>query len=75
MVDSISELTMSLASSSSYTGAINADGTEAATLSVTLDSASTWTLTGDSDVTEFHGSLSNVVTNGHTLYVDGKAMN
>jgi hypothetical protein len=75
LVDAISELTMSIADSSSYTGAINSDGTEAAALSVTLDSTSTWTLTGDSYVTEFNGDMSNVVTNGHTLYVNGEAMN
>jgi len=74
MVDSISELTMTMADSSRYTGAINTDGTAAASLSVTLDSTSTWTLTGDSYVTEFNGDMANVVTNGHTLYVNGTAM-
>jgi len=75
MVDAISQLDMTIADSSSYTGAINTDGTEAASLTVTLDGTSTWTLTGDSYVTAFNGSLSNVVTNGHTLYVNGKAVN
>jgi len=75
LVDSISELTMSIADSSTYTGAIDSDGTEAAALSVTLDSTSKWILTGDSYVTEFNGDMSNVVTNGHTLYVNGAAMN
>jgi hypothetical protein len=74
-VDSISQLAMSITELSSYTGAINSDGTKAASLSVTLDSNSTWTLTADSYVTEFNGSMSNVVTNGHTLYVNGTAMN
>jgi len=75
LADSISKLTMTITDGSAYTGAINADGTEAAALSVTLDSTSTWTLTGDSYVTEFNGDMANVVTNGHTLYVNGTAMN
>lgn len=74
-VDSISELNMSIADASSYTGEINTDGTAAAALSVTLDTTSTWTLTGDSYITEFNGSIDNVVTNGYTLYVNGTAMN
>jgi hypothetical protein len=75
LVDSISTLDMQISNASSYTGAINTDGTQAATLSVTLDSSSTWTLTGDSYVTAFNGSLDNVVTNGFTLYVNGSAVN
>jgi hypothetical protein len=74
MVDSISELTLTLSQSSSYTGAINADGTSAGALSVTLDESSTWTLTGDSSITEFHGSADRVVFNGYTLYVNGTPM-
>ena len=75
VVDAISQLTMNMTDSSSYTGAVNADGTTAAALTVTLDSSSTWTLTGDSYITAFNGSMDNVVTNGHTLYVNGAAMN
>lgn len=75
LVDSISKLTMTITNGSSYAGAINADGTEAAALSITLDSTSTWTLTGDSYVTQFDGDMANVVTNGHTLYVNGSAVN
>ena len=74
-VDKISKLAMTIKNSSTYTGAINSDGTTAAELSITLDSSSTWTLTADSYVTAFTGSMSNVVTNGHTLYVNGVAMN
>lgn len=73
-VDSISKLTMNISDSSNYTGSINSDGTEASALSVTLDSSSTWTLTSDSYITEFSGSLSNVNPNGHTLYVNGIAV-
>ncbi len=74
-VDKISKLNLTIKTSSTYTGAINSDGTSASALSVTLDSTSTWTLTGDSYITEFNGSMSNVNTNGHTLYVNGVAMN
>ncbi|MGE5627226.1 MAG: hypothetical protein ACM3X7_03815 [Solirubrobacterales bacterium] len=74
-VDSISKLSMNISDSSNFTGSINSDGTKAASLSVTVDSSSKWTLTADSYVTEFHGSMSNVNTNGHTLYVNGVAMN
>jgi len=70
-VDSISTLEMNLSNSSAFTGSINSDGTTASSLVVTLDSSSTWTLTADSYVTAFNGSLSSVVTNGHHLYVNG----
>ena len=36
--------------------------------------ASTWTLTGDSYVTECNGSAANVISNGYTLYVNGVAL-
>ncbi len=75
IVDTISQLMMNITDGSAYTGVINADGEAAAALMVTLDSNSTWTLTGDSYVTEFNGSMDNVVTNGHTLFVNGQAMN
>jgi hypothetical protein len=74
-VDKISKLAMTMKASSTFTGSINSDGTTASACSVTLDSTSTWTLTADSYVTEFNGSKSNVNTNGHTLYVNGVAMN
>lgn len=74
MVDSISELAMTISDSSSYTGAINSDGTAASSLSVTIDGSSTWTLTGDSYITELNGSMDNVELNGFTLYVNGTAM-
>jgi hypothetical protein len=74
-VDSISTLEMNISNASSFTGSINADGTQAAALSVTIDSTSTWTLTADSYIGSFDGSMDNVVTNGYTLYVDGSAVN
>ena len=72
-VDSISTLTMNLTKSSNYTGAVNSDGTTASSLSVTLDSTSSWTLTADSYITSFTGNLNNVNLNGHILYVNGVA--
>jgi hypothetical protein len=42
-------------------------------LSVTIDDDSTWTLTGDSYVTELSGTTDNIDLNGYTLYVDGVA--
>jgi len=74
VVDDISQLTMSIADGSAYTGAINTDGTTAATLSVTIDDSSTWTLTGDSYITELNGTMDNVDLDGFTLYVDGAAV-
>ena len=53
-------------------GAITSDSVSSVT--VNLDSDSTWTLTGDSYVTAFNGDLNNVVTNGYTLYVNGVAV-
>nr|WP_321498208.1 hypothetical protein [uncultured Methanolobus sp.] len=73
MVDSISEMTLSISDGSTYTGAINSDRTAASVLSVTIDDTSTWTLTGDSYVTELSGSTDNIDLNGYTLYVDGVA--
>ena len=55
------------------TGAITSDSVSSVT--VNLDSDSTWTLTGDSYVTAFNGDLSNVDLNGYTLYVNGAAVN
>jgi hypothetical protein len=73
VVDAISTLALNIADSSAYTGAINPDGTKAASLSVALDATSTWTLSADSYVTAFNGSLKNVVANGHKLFVNGVA--
>ena len=82
-VGSDSALTLELTDGSSFEGSIdgsitNASGetvsTETGTVSVTLDGTSTWVLTGDSYVTEFNGSASNVIANGYTLYVNGAAL-
>ena len=71
IVDSSSSLALSLKDSSTYSGAINNSGT-AGTVSVTIESGSTWTLTGNSYVT----SLSNNGTinkGNYSLYVNGTA--
>ena len=65
-VDSISTLDLNLANSN-YTGAIHGEGS----VSVTMDAASTWTLTGDSYITSLSGDLSGLDLNGYTLYVNG----
>ena len=78
-----STLTLNLANGSTFDGSIdgsitNSKGetvsTDVGTVSVTLDSTSTWTLTGDSYVTEFNGDAANVISNGFTLYVNGVAL-
>lgn len=48
--------------------------TEVGTVTVTLDTNSTWTLTADSHVSKFTGTAANVIANGHTLYVNGTAL-
>ncbi len=82
-VGSDSSLTLELTDGSSFEGSIdgsivNAKGetvsTEVGTVSVTLDGTSTWTLTGDSYVTEFNGDAANIISNGYTLYVNGVAL-
>nr|MBQ6242202.1 hypothetical protein [Lachnospiraceae bacterium] len=79
-VGSDSSLTLELTDGSSFTGFIdgsivNAKGetvsTETGAVSVILDASATWTLTADSYVTEFTGDASCVISNGHTLYVNG----
>ena len=79
-VGSDSVLSLELTDSSTFEGFIdgsitNASGavvsSETGAVSVTLDSTSTWTLSGDSYVTEFNGDLNNVNLNGYTLYVNG----
>lgn len=82
-VGSDSELTVDLSNGSSFEGSIdgkisNAKGkavsTEVGTVALTLDDSSTWTLTGDSYVSSFTGNASNIIGNGHTLYVNGVAL-
>ena len=74
IVDEISSLTLTMSDNSSFEGSIN-ENQEGGTVAVSLDDNSTWTLTGDSYVTSFEGSMDNVDLNGYTLYVDGVAQN
>ena len=83
LVGDNSTLTLTLSNGSSFEGYIggqieNAKGatvsTEAGTVHVILDSASTWTLTADTYVTSFEGDASNIVSNGYVLYVNGTAL-
>ena len=83
LVGDNASLTLNLTDGSAFTGYVsgeitNASGetvsTEVGAVDVTLDSTSTWTLTGDSYVTSFTGSASNVISNGYTLYVNGVAL-
>ncbi len=72
-VDDISTLDMTLSDGSAFTGTINSTG-DAGEVNVTLDSSSTWTLTGDSYITSFDGDLSQINANGYQLYVNGSAV-
>ncbi len=83
LVGDNSSLELNLSDGSTFTGYVsgeisNASGetvsTEAGDVSVTLESGCTWTLTGDSYVTEFNGDASSVISNGYTLYVNGVAL-
>lgn len=83
LVGSDSTLTLELTEGSSFVGSISGEitnskgttvSTEVGTVSVTLDSTSTWNLTGDTYVTEFNGDASNIISNGYTLYVNGAAL-
>ena len=70
LVDSISSLDMTL-TGSTLKGAVNPDG-EGGTVKVTLDKDSEWELTADSYITEFDGDISQIVSNGYHLYVNGE---
>ena len=72
VVDSISALNLILSDGSTFTGAVNEDGTTGEVY-VELDSSSTWTLTGDSYITSLSCDTDAIDLNGHTLYVGGVA--
>ena len=76
VADSISTLAMTLSDNSSYTGTVNADDS-AKNITLKLDASSTITLTGDSYISSLENESSdnaNINLNGHTLYVNGKAI-
>ena len=83
LVGNNSTMTVTLQNGSAFEGTFsgeitNAKGstvsTEIGTVNVILDSSSTWTLTADTYITTFEGSMENVVTDGYTLYVNGVAV-
>ncbi len=70
-IDSISTLVLNL-NSSTYTGTINGDNT-AKSVTVNLDSSSTWNVTGNSYITSIidsNSTFSNIKSNGYTIYYD-----
>ena len=72
VVDSISKLTINLANSSSFSGAINSDNT--GEVELTLDGSSEINLTGDTyikSLTNADATNSNIHTNGYKLYING----
>ncbi len=84
LVGDNSYLTLNITDGSTFTGCFsgeitNAKGTTVSTeigsVSVTLESGSTWILTGDCYLTEFNGDASGIVSNGYTVYVNGTALN
>lgn len=72
-VDAISSLKLTLADGSAFSGTINASGA-AGEVVVTLGDGCRWVLTGDSYISSFTGDVSNIVTNGFTVYAGGEAI-
>lgn len=68
-VDSISSIKLNL-TSSEFVGAINNANSNGES-ALTLDSQSTWRLTGDSYLSSFNGNYDSVITNGYRLFVNG----
>jgi hypothetical protein len=73
LIDGASSVDLSLTEGTVFTGSINPSGTSGYA-SLTLDSDSTWILTGDAYLSEFSGKTKNIETNGYTVYVDGSAI-
>ena len=83
LVGEDSTLKLTLTNGSTFEGYINGEignakgetvSTKIGTVEVSLDETSSWTLTADTYVTGFEGSVSNVTGNGYTLYVNGAAL-
>jgi hypothetical protein len=71
--DANSEVTLELKSSSTYSGRVNTEN-KAKKAVVTLDSSSSWSLTGNTYLTSLSNantSNSNITSNGYKLYVNG----
>ena len=83
LVGDNSTLNLSLSDGSVFEGSVSGEITNAkgehvsssvGTVSVTLDETSTWVLTADTWISSFSGNAENVISNGHTLYVNGTAL-
>ena len=83
LVGDNSTLNLSLSDGSVFEGTVSGEITNAkgeqvsstvGTVSVTLDETSTWILTADTWISSFSGNAENVISNGHTLYVNGTAL-
>ena len=75
-----SALSLELTQNSHFEGSIDGSITNArgetvsadcGSVSLTLEAGSTWSLTGDSWLTEFRGDPASIVSNGYTVFVDG----
>ena len=84
LVGNNSVLTLNLTDGSSLTGSVSGEivnarddtvSTEVGTVNVSLDSTSTWSLTGDTFISSFSGDTASISFNGYTLYVNGTAVN
>ena len=80
LVGDDSTLTLNISNSSTFTGNIigditNASGEEISTslgtVNVSLDSSSKWYLSEDTYIKSFEGTAANVITSDYNLYVDG----
>lgn len=71
VVDEISVLNFYMDSSTTYTGAVNADNE--GEVYVQIETGSKWILTGDSYITSLTCDADSIDLNGHTLYVNGVA--
>ena len=83
LVGDNAEFTLTLQNGSSFEGTFSGEivnakesvvSSDIGTVSVILDSTSTWTLTADTSITSFEGDPANVIGNGYTLYVNGTAL-
>jgi len=73
VVDALSSVSLTLRGKTDYTGTINTANTARAA-KVTLEDGAVWTLTGNAYLTAFTGRVSEIVTNGFTVYVNGTAL-
>ena len=74
LCDEISTISLKLSDNTKFTGSIDADHT--GEVQISMDEGSTWHVTGDSYVsviTDSDETLSNIESNGHTVYYDASA--